>query len=166
MSSSESGPAVYFPSKKDWWLVLLIWVGVTASVLGGIIPAFLQETSVAHRVLIVSVCLGMDALMLWVLYGTGYTVTSDRLQIQCGPFRFQVLLEDISSITSTKNPLSSPACSIDRLNIRYKDSLRSIMISPKDKPGFLSAILTRCSFLSLCDGEIIRKHSFSQAYSV
>ncbi len=166
MNSSGSEAAVYFPSKKDWWLVLLIWVGVIVSVLGGVIPAFLQESSIAYRVLIFCICLGMDALMLWVLYGTGYTITNDCVQIRCGPFHFQVYLEDISSITSTKNPFSSPACSLDRLSIGYMDSLRSIMISPKDQAGFLSVILARCPFLSSRDGRIIRKLHSHYPYSV
>jgi hypothetical protein len=46
---------------------------------------------------------------------------------------------DITAITPTSNPLSSPALSLDRLRIDYGKG-RSVMISPRDKQGFLGAM--------------------------
>jgi hypothetical protein len=40
------------------------------------------------------------------------------------------------------DPLSSPACSLDRLLLRYGS--RRIMISPADKIGFLAELQLRC----------------------
>jgi hypothetical protein len=42
-------------------------------------------------------------------------------------------------VEETRNPLSSPALSLDRLKITYGNGKR-IMISPADKIGFLKAI--------------------------
>ena len=50
---------------------------------------------------------------------------------------------DINSIRKnykTKNPLSSPALSIDRIAIVY-NKYDEVLISPKDKKGFVDAIL-------------------------
>jgi len=80
--------------------------------------------------------------MLWVLYGTFYWFSEDRLVIRCGPFRFRVPLLEIDSVEPTRNPLSSPACSLDRLLLRY--GRKSIMISPADKTGFLAELQLRC----------------------
>ena len=102
------------------------------------------------------VILGIDALMLWMLYGTGYTVTRDLLLIRCGPFSFRVPLNQIISITPTRNPLSSPACSLDRLKVVYGDSPKSIMISPADKSEFLSAIVQHFPSLVIL-GDQVRK---------
>ena len=46
---------------------------------------------------------------------------------------------DIIDVTETRNPLSSPALSLDRLRIRYGAD-KHIMVSPDDKTGFLDAI--------------------------
>ena len=48
-------------------------------------------------------------------------------------------IDDITSVRRTRNPLSSPALSMDRLSIRYGKG-RRIMISPADQAGFLEAI--------------------------
>jgi hypothetical protein len=157
MPPIDPGQNLYFPSKRDWWLVLLIWVAVIVGLVGGLAPVFLEDGALITKLLLAGVCLGVDALMLWVLYGTGYTIASDQLLIRCGPFTFPVPLEEINAITPTHNPLSSPACSLDRLKIAYLDSLRSIMISPKDKPGFLSTIVQRCPTLMVLNDGVMQK---------
>jgi hypothetical protein len=147
MSASNPSQDRYFPSKRDWWIVGLIWMGVLISVIGGILPLVLAGASRSELVLVLGLLLGMDSLMLWVLYGTGYRVAQDRLLIRCGPFAFHVPLKSINSITPTRSPWSSPACSLDRLKIVYGSSKQSLMVSPADKPGFLSAIVKQCPTL-------------------
>ena len=148
---------IYFRSKRDWWIVGLIWLGVIVSVVGGIVPLLVGGASWAELVLMVSLVVGMDVLMLWVLYGTGYTITSDRLFIRCGPFTFPVTLNTIDSIIPTWSPWSSPACSLDRLKIVYGMSHQSMMISPEDKSGFLIAIAQQCPSLMVVHGELRKK---------
>ncbi len=144
MPLSPSTDTQYFESKRDWWLVMIIWGAIAISLLGGIVPVYLEETSRAVKFVVVVMCLGADGLMLWVLYGTHYTLTKDSLQIQSGPFKFPIALDQINAISPTRNPLASPACSLDRLKIEYLNFQGSIMISPKDKPGFLGAIMKQC----------------------
>ena len=50
-------------------------------------------------------------------------------------------LAAIDVVEPTRNPLSSPACSLERLWIRYGE--KQIMISPLDKAGFLRALVQR-----------------------
>ena len=75
----------------------------------------------------------------WLLLGTHYTVDRGYVRIVSGPFRWKVPIDDITSVRRTRNPLSSPALSMDRLSIRYGKG-RRIMISPADQAGFLEAI--------------------------
>lgn len=147
----------YFPSKRDWWLIGLIWVGVLVSVVGGIVPLVLTGASWRELVIMASLVMGMDSLMLWVLYGTGYTVSANRLLIRCGPFSFRIRLETIESISPTKSPWSSPACSLDRLKIIYGPSRQSLMISPKYKPEFLSAIVQNSPSLIAQHNQVWKK---------
>ena len=165
MPSYHSSQDRYFPPKRDRWLVALIWGSLLISVIGGMIPLAMPETSFLEAALLGVLLVGIDGLMLWVLYGTGYRVTPDVLLIRCGPFSFRVLLADIESIVPVRSILSSPACSIDRLNIVYGFSQQNIMISPADKPGFLSAISQRCPTLVVLHDRV-RKMTHSSDHIV
>ena len=159
----KPSPGIYFPSKRDWWIVALIWLGVMVSVVGGIVPLVVTGASFLELVFMAILVVGMDVLMLWVLYGTGYTITTERLVIRCGPFSFPVTLDGIDSITPTRSPWSSPACSLDRLKIVYGLSQHSIMISPSDKPEFLSAIVEQCPALVVLHDQVLKKFNSSSS---
>ena len=82
------------------------------------------------------------AFILWLYLTTRYTITADTLWVKSGPFSWVILLEEIYTIESTRNPASSPALSLDRLLIRYGGG-SEIMVSPADKAGFMAAIKKR-----------------------
>lgn len=157
MSTSKPSQNRYFPSKRDWWMVGLIWGSVLMSVIGGMIPLAVPGNSWVEVCLVVAILVVMDGLMLWVLYGTGYFVTRELLLIRCGPLAFRVPLADIEAISPTCSLLSSPACSIDRLKIVYGLSKQNLMISPADKPGFLSAIVKQCPALVVLHDQVRKK---------
>ncbi len=157
MASNGHSQGHYFPSKRDWWIVGLIWLGVVVSVVGGIVPLILTGAAWSKMVLVGSVLVLTDSLMLWVLYGTGYTLTQEQLVIRCGPISFHVELEAIESITPTRSPWSSPACSLDRLKIVYGVSQQSLMISPKGRAAFLAAIAKRCPSLIVLHNQVRKK---------
>ncbi|UCH91158.1 MAG: hypothetical protein JSU60_00070, partial [Nitrospirota bacterium] len=79
MPPIDSDQNLYFPSKRDWWIEALILLGILVSLAGGIMPLLVAGASWTEIILVGSLLLGMDSLMLWVLYGTGYTITPDRL---------------------------------------------------------------------------------------
>ena len=87
------------------------------------------------------------ALPLWLLRTTDYTITDTHLRIRCGPLRWSVPLADVRAIGPTRNALSSPALSLDRLRIEYSHSL-AVLVSPDDKEGFLGALRTRAPGLA------------------
>jgi hypothetical protein len=145
-----------FPSKRDTWIILLSWVGSVVEVAVGII-LLLSNVPPPIKVLAPLVCLTGAVFMVWVLYGTYYVVTQDTLTIRCGPFRFRVPLTEIEAVTPTRNPLSSPACSLDRFLIQYRQSRRRIMVSPLDKAGFLQALVARCPHLMVSGLQAVSK---------
>ena len=59
------------------------------------------------------------ALPLWILTTTHYKLDDRTLSINSGPVHWQVSLAKISAVILTRNPLSSPALSLDRLQIQY-----------------------------------------------
>lgn len=130
-------------SKVDLWLIAVTALSVATST-GALLAVFLKG-GVPAAVLAGTALLLLVAgigLPLWVLLGTRYELTPERLLIRCGPFRWTVPLREIRAVTPTRNPLSSPALSLDRLRIDYGRG-SSVMISPRDKDRFL-ADLARC----------------------
>jgi hypothetical protein len=73
------------------------------------------------------------------LLATHYTLEPRQLLVRSGPFKWKVPIKDITSITATSNPLSSPALSLDRLRIEYGRG-SAIMVSPRNKDQFLRDI--------------------------
>ena len=122
---------MYFPSKRDLWLGLLIW----GLMLLGAVPAFLKPGK-GPLMIMIAVILFVG----WIWFGTGYEISENELKIRCGPFRQRISLQEIKEIKRTRSPLSSPACSLDRMEIKYGISKR-VMISPADKEGFIKMLM-------------------------
>jgi len=124
-------------SKIDAWLLAVLLVAMGASLWA----AFAVLTrSPPQQWWSAALSLGAGfALPLWLLCGTRYTLEPQRLRVHSGPFRWQVPLAEITAITPTSNPLSSPALSLDRLRIDYGRG-KMLMISPQDKDRFLRDI--------------------------
>lgn len=145
-----------FPSKRDTWLSVVLWVAATACVAAGVFNLTGAAGTIVKAVVLI-VLSGAAALMLWVLYGTNYWLSGEMLDIRSGPFRFCVPLGEVISVEPSRNPLSSPACSLDRLLIRY--GRKQIMVSPKDRLEFLDALATRGSQLVRDGDRIIKRGS-------
>ena len=127
-----------FRSKIDRWLLyLLIVVMVFEVVVLGIAATQAGEPIAALS--IVATALLIVALIGSLLIRTHYTVSGNILKIASGPFSWSVPIDQIESVRATRNPLSSPALSLDRLQIRYGNG-RRVMVSPADRAGFLKAI--------------------------
>src|SRR5690606_21134800 len=89
---------------------------------------------------------GIVILLLVILFvvhmflTTNYTIESDELTIKCGfLFNKTIDIKTIKKITCTNNPLSSPATSLDRLEINY-GKFDSVIISTKKKKEFIENI--------------------------
>ncbi len=116
-------------SKIDLWLIavlaasLLLPLGLTI-----LFPKTFILTSV--------ILAPMIGFFLWLFATTKYEIKEANLYISSGPIKFNFPIRDIISVKATRNPLSSPALSLDRLEIKY-GSGKTTLISPKDKSNFL-----------------------------
>jgi len=128
-----------FAAKRDGWLVALLWC---ASLADFGVAAWLWLGLRGAPAFVAPLLLAAGAFQLHVLYATDYTLEADALRIRASFFRWRIPLAAIESIEPTRNPLSSPAPSLDRLLIRYGGG-RRVMISPADKAGFLRALAQR-----------------------
>ena len=129
-----------FASRVDGWLVGVVFgslfvggmaIVVAASVGEGIPPL---ELGLALLVLI-----GTGAAMVWMMRTTHYAIEGDQLAVRGGPWRLRIAVADITRVAPSRSLLSSPAWSLDRLEIRYGAN-RSVLISPDDRDGFLRAL--------------------------
>ncbi len=84
-------------------------------------------------------------------------MTSDKLIARCGPFTTVVYLDAIETISPSRSPVASPACSLDRLHIRYSGSESGLLVSPIDKRAFLEVLVARCSNLTLKGDTVVQK---------
>lgn len=82
---------------------------------------------------------GVLALILYLFFSISYVITGRELLINYGAFyQKKIMIDTITAIKATRNPLSSPAASLDRLEISYGTGF--ILVSPKNKQGFVDHI--------------------------
>lgn len=131
------------PTKKDWWVVCLMFIGL-------VVPMLMMASmffSGGVPIVVLPILLGVVAfyilLLLAIAMPIEYDLSPAQLKIRAGwLLRIGIPVADIVSVHPTNNPLSSPAMSLDRLEIRYRkgDRERSVMISPLDKEAFLKEL--------------------------
>lgn len=111
-------------------LELVLPLGI---LLGGMIALFIAEKAWAGIGIV-----GFALLFIGHMFATTrYTVNGTSLLIVCGFFYSTTIdIRSIVAVRSTNNIASSPAASLDRMEILCSNKER-IIISPKNKQGLL-----------------------------
>jgi hypothetical protein len=77
------------------------------------------------------------AFIAYTLYNIRYMIKDDVLLITCRfLYTMKIPVSSIRKINETKNPLSSPAASLDRLELVY-NNYDSVLVSPENKMDFI-----------------------------
>lgn len=114
---------------------LVIPLGI---LLGSILGVFVVNGVWAGAAIILAVVLFIGHMF----YTTRYSVTGTSLRIVCGMlYRKTIDIRAIESVRSSNTLASSPAASLDRMELILRGGER-ITISPKDKQGFLRHLRT------------------------
>jgi hypothetical protein len=129
----DAGPHVY-RSRVDWWL-LVVLVAAMAVSLGSSVMVLRATAPAVPWHALAGLLVGFG-LPLWVLLSTRYVIDGRELRVRSGPFSWRVPIDEITAITHTSNPLSSPALSLRRLRIEWGHG-RAVMISPQHEEAFL-----------------------------
>ena len=127
-----------FRSKIDTWLLFVLFVAMGVDI-AAIARIALHPADPLRTTAAILVGIAALLLILSVMLNTHYTVDRGTLRVVSGPFRWTIPIDRITSVEASRKPWSSPAMSLDRLDIRYGNR-RRILVSPADKPGFLQAI--------------------------
>lgn len=121
-----------YRSKIDIWLIAVILAAI-------FLPVILAWGEPAILIIAATTAVPTALLTSWLFWATRYVVSDNALTIHSGFGKKTIPFEAIKSVTPSRSLLASPAMSLDRLEIRYGQN-QSILISPKDKAGFLAAI--------------------------
>ena len=81
----------------------------------------------------------ITALVVWIWFGTYYTIDEDKLIVHCGPVKRTYDISKFEMLRDTHNPLSAPALSLDRIEIRGEGIY--ILISPANKKSFVDHLM-------------------------
>ena len=126
-----------FRSALDWWLVIVLAIPTLRFVWG------YWQTLSAGRVPSVGllVASAFFAGAWYCIATTHYTIEREQLIVAWGPFRSRVPLRTIHTLRATRSILSAPANSLDRMEVQSTGG--RVVISPRDKRGFVAAIRER-----------------------
>jgi hypothetical protein len=112
-----------------------------------IIPIFLLFGYALFELIIEKSWLGVFIMLVTISFivytflSINYKIEKENLNIKCTfLINENIAIQSIRKITETYNPLSSPAASIDRIEIFY-NKFDSVLISPKKKKAFIEDIL-------------------------
>ena len=118
-----------YPSKISYGLLIFIM----AILIGTTIPMLWASAWVGVIINFV-----LMIFILHLFYNTYYLIDGNFLIVKSGfVTNKKIDLSLIAKISESNSLVSSPAASLDRLEIIY-DETRSVLISPKDKTGFIS----------------------------
>ncbi len=118
---------MYFPSKKDSLFRIIIIGSALISILPGLI-------TLDWITLLILFPIGV--VLLWLWFRTGYLIDGEQLKIKFGPFKKTISIHSIRKLTKTKSLLSSPALSMNRIEIMY-NNYDIVYISPEYENEFI-----------------------------
>lgn len=107
-----------------------------------IVLAWILYQSILDKKWMITIsCLMVAIFISHMFYTTEYRIEKGNLKIKCGFFLYsKIEIQTIRKISDTNDASSSPATSIDRLEIRF-DKYKTVLVSPKDKKGFIDSLL-------------------------
>lgn len=139
MLVEEQEEGISYRSKVDWWLGLLLGGSVILTIYIALLPILqgegIQTISMASAVLVLVIVLP--------LFGIRYVFYSSHLRVSCGVYgKARISYASIRQVKETKNPLSSAAMSLDRLQIDYLENgvHKTVLISPVRKKEFMEKL--------------------------
>lgn len=159
--SSSGQDDLKFPSKRDAWLVGVLWLVILASAAGAVY-AFTLSLSLVPLCLQEIMWIGVIAFSLSILRSTYYTIKIDCLEVRSGPFKWTIQFVDIEEIVPSRKAWSSAALSMDRLYINHKGPAGGTYISPEDKAFFLETIAARAQTLVLKGDRVVKVDSVKE----
>lgn len=131
-----------YRSVVDWWLGLMLGGTIVWMFYLTILP--IVRTGKVEWM--ITICTIVTCGILIPLFRIRYVLYSEHILISCSIYgKVRICYKDIVSIKATRNPISSAALSLKRLQIDYvEDGVhRTVLISPVRKKEFLEYLEQR-----------------------
>lgn len=126
-----------YPSKVSRGLLFFIFIVFY----GPLIPGLINNDLSGKMIGLIGFVSLVFAFILHLFFGTYYTIENNKLKIKCGIFSYKPIeIDKIKEVSKTKNIISSPAPSFDRIEIKY-GKFDKIIISPKGKLNFANDLV-------------------------
>jgi hypothetical protein len=130
----------WYSSKIDWWPAILLALAPLACVLAMVGACFAGNGFVPA----LGGALFLAAIYAGLVFPMRYGIDDEHVVVQHGLVRQRIPLRDIIEVSPTRNPVSAPALSLDRLEIRFgRGYFKSAMISPVATADFLAELAER-----------------------
>lgn len=123
---------VVYRSKVDWWLMVLVF----GTFIYGIAEGVLESDYILLSIMILIIF-----IIFFLFSQIRYIINNGVLEIKGGLSSSRVPVSDIKSVCKTCNPLSAPALSVNRLEIKYGNSFDYLLISPGDSTKFVAELI-------------------------
>ena len=117
-----------YPSKVGWGLLAIVLLGFGVGIYHTIDQGLWVDLAIQTGILL---------LVVLLFNSISYEVNEKNLVVKVFFwFRKVIPIDSITGMVETNTLISSPAASLDRLEILY-GKYKSVVISPKDKMGFI-----------------------------
>jgi len=128
-----------YRSKKDWWLVGLVWGSVLGVLAVGLFNVLARAGDPRLGWPLVRAGIAAFAVVLVTTFPLNYEIAGGELSARSGVLRWRVPLASIQEVAPSRNPASAPTWSLDRLRIDYLTggAERTLYVSPEDKAAFM-----------------------------
>jgi hypothetical protein len=147
-----------YRSKVDWWLALIVAFGGIMLLAAGMNSLLTKGLDHPATWALVFTFIFYAAVVFMLAFPVSYEITSSVLHIRSGALKYRISLSSIEGVYPTRNPLSAPAWSLDRLHIDYRKKGKKTyaLISPEDKESFLRELVQKTSGLEKRGHKVIR----------
>lgn len=132
--------AVTFRSKIDAWYYLCAIVSIC--VVSALVLVFWTYADISYFILMCLAEVAIIALFVALPLKTRYILEDDSLNVESpGSKKVIIRYSDIKSVEESTLNWSSPALSLDRIDIKYGND--RILISPQNKKEFMNELEKR-----------------------
>ncbi len=136
----------WYRSKVDWWLALVLCIPPIASV--GVCIALVMDDKAAELPWGLVSVLFVLGIYFGLVFPMRYGLDDNFLHVRFGLCKQRIPLISVLQVFPTRNPLSSPALSLDRLHVQFGAGVfEAVMISPSDQDRFLDEFAQRAGLM-------------------
>jgi hypothetical protein len=142
----SAGVSRWYPSKIDLWIGVLLAMGPLVCLVT--LAALLASGETEGLAVGVGSTVFLFAIYLGLVFPMRYGIDDKHILVRHGLVTQRIPLRDITEVAPTRNPLSSPALSLERLNIKFGEGFfRSAMISPSEREPFLAELAAKAGLV-------------------